>query len=145
MENSTADNLIKPLAKSSQTVKIMVAVLISTIALGGITGYLMANKNPISNLSTGINGTPPKSAQQDSKTFRDFAEGVIKPKSTESDNYSEGTHILQRDNNPTPVALTSSVVDLSQYEGKKVRIYGETQKAVTEGWLMDVGKVEIIK
>ncbi len=44
-----------------------------------------------------------------------------------------------------PVALTSSVVDLSQYEGKKVKVYGETQKAIKEGWLMDVGKVEEAK
>jgi len=39
--------------------------------------------------------------------------------------------------------LTSSVVDLSQYEGKKVKVLGETQKAIKEGWLMDVGKVEV--
>ena len=27
---------------------------------------------------------------------------------------------------------------------KKVKVYGETQKAIKEGWLMDVGKVEEI-
>lgn len=145
MENSAADNLIKPLKNSSQTVKAVVAVFALTIALGGVTGYLMANKNPGGTTSPGNSSTPPKSAGQDTKTFRDFAEGVIKPKPASSNEYSEGTHLLQRANNPTPVALTSSVVDLSQYEGKKVRVYGETQKAVTEGWLMDIGKVEIVK
>ena len=44
-----------------------------------------------------------------------------------------------------PVALTSSVVDLSKYEGKKIKVHGETQKALKEGWLMDVGKVDEIK
>ena len=43
------------------------------------------------------------------------------------------------------MALTSSVVDLTKYEGKKVKVFGETQKALKEGWLMDVGKVEEIK
>lgn len=146
MENSAADNLIKPLTSSFQTVKLIVGVLALTIALGGITGYIMANKNPSSPTSIGSSSTtPPKSAQQDTKTFRDFAEGTVKPKPATSSDYSEGTHILIRSNNPTPVALTSSVVDLSQYEGKKVRVYGETQKALSQGWLMDVGKVEIIK
>ena len=28
--------------------------------------------------------------------------------------------------------------------GKKVKVYGETQKAIKEGWLMDVGRVEEI-
>lgn len=145
MENSAADNLIKPLSSSSQTVKLIVAVLALTIALGGVTGYIMANKHSNSPSTPASTSTPPKTAQQDTQTFKDFAEGIIKPNPAGSADYTEGTHLLIRDNNPTPVALTSSVVDLSQYEGKKVRVYGETQKAITQGWLMDVGKIEIIK
>jgi len=61
-----------------------------------------------------------------------------------SGEYSEGTHTLIREG-AVPVALTSSVVDLSIYEGKKVKVFGETQKALKEGWLMDIGKVEEVK
>ncbi|KKS13460.1 MAG: hypothetical protein UU67_C0024G0017 [Candidatus Daviesbacteria bacterium GW2011_GWB1_41_5] len=64
-----------------------------------------------------------------------------RPESKDPSEYVEGTHILVRDG-AVPVALTSSVVDLSEYEGKKVKVFGETQKAIKEGWLMDVGKVE---
>jgi len=85
----------------------------------------------------------PDNAAQDNRTFRDFAEGMIeeRPESKDPSEYVEGTHILVRDG-AVPVALTSSVVDLSEYEGKKVKVFGETQKAIKEGWLMDVGKVE---
>ncbi len=81
-----------------------------------------------------------KVTSQDSKTFRDFAEGVIKAKKDTAD-YAEGTHILER-TGQDPVTITSSVVDLTKYEGKKVKVSGETQKALKSGWLMDVGKVE---
>ena len=79
-------------------------------------------------------------------TFRDFAEGVVKarPQPIDPSEYVEGTHILKREGE-VPVALTSSVVDLSRYEGKKVKVFGETQKALKEGWLMDVGRVEEVQ
>ncbi|MBI2110586.1 hypothetical protein HYT51_02295 [Candidatus Woesearchaeota archaeon] len=97
-------------------------------------------------VSSGLTGTPAKSAQSDTRTFKDFAEGVVKarPASSDPGEYVEGTHFLQREGG-VPVALTSSVVDLSKYEGKKVKVFGETQKALKEGWLMDVGKVEEVK
>jgi len=112
------------------------------LVLGSLTGYILANKSSIKNPAVAA----PKTAQQDTRTFRDFAEGVIKARPQPSDpgEYVEGTHLLEREE-AVPVALTSSVVDLSQYEGKKVKVFGETQKALKEGWLMDVGKVEGLK
>lgn len=138
------DTLAKPLAPGGSVTRVLYIVLGVALILGLTTGYILANKQPSS--ITKIANQAPKAAQQDTQTFRDFSEGVIKPKPTPKDpsEYSEGTHILERDRQ-TPVALTSSVVDLSQYEGKKVKVYGETQKALKEGWLMDVGKIEEIK
>lgn len=120
-------------------------ILIISIILGGITGYVMVNKGKDKLTGNGISSKT-KEASQDTKTFRDFAEGTIKlkPTSKESTDYTEGTHVLEREG-AVSVALTSSVVDLSLYEGKKVKVFGETQKALKEGWLMDVGKVEEIK
>lgn len=123
--------------------KIFVVVLILAGVSGIGTGYYLAQTAPTSQSSKQINlGGGVKLPQQDTKTFRDFAEGKITPKpEAKNGEYSEGTHLLIRDG-AQPVALTSSVVDLSQFEGKKVKVYGETQKALKQGWLMDVGKVE---
>ncbi len=131
------------LSISASPLKIYAAILTVALVSGVATGYVLASsKSGSGQIAIQQTGAPANHAQQDTRTFRDFAEGVIqkKPDSKNGD-YSEGTHVLIRQN-AVPVALTSSVVDLSQYEGKKVKIYGETQKAIKEGWLMDVGRVE---
>jgi hypothetical protein len=138
-------SLIKSITSGKNVNKIFLGVIVGAVVLGAGSGFYLASSNKPSVTSTitdSVNQTP-KNAQQDNQTFRDFAEGTIKkkPESKNSDEYSEGTHLLVRDGAQS-VALTSSVVDLSQYEGKKVKVFGETQKAVKEGWLMDVGKVE---
>ena len=139
------EKIIKPLTGIQNPVKLILGIAGLAVILGILTGYILSTKDNGSGISPLSVGTA-KTAQQDVKTFRDFAEGVIKEKPEPSDpeEYSEGTHFLMRDN-AVPVALTSSVVDLSQYEGKKVKVYGETQKALKEGWLMDIGKVEEVK
>ena len=126
--------------------RVFLIVISVSIILGSATGYFLSSKSPRSGGSPALSLTETaKSPDRDTKTFRDFAEGTIqkRPSPKNSGEYTEGTHLLVRSDNPTPVALTSSVVDLSLYEGKKVKVYGETQKAVKEGWLMDVGKVEV--
>ena len=124
--------------------RIFFAIIGAALLLGSITGYLLSSKNTKPN-SSPITTETAKSPDKDSRTFRDFAEGTIKAKPAPSDptHYTEGTHTLER-TGAVPVALTSSVVDLSKFEGKKVKVYGETQKALKEGWLMDVGRVEEI-
>lgn len=77
----------------------------------------------------------------DTKTFRDQAEGVLEEGGIDG----EGTHHLVRDGGPSQnVYLTSSIVDLSQFTGKKVEVWGETNKAQKAGWLMDVGKIKVL-
>ncbi len=127
--------------------RIFIAVIILSVVVGIGSGYALASsgKKSIVTPLTSLGGQP-KTAQQDTQTFRDFAEGKLtkKPEPKNPGEYSEGTHLLIRDAG-VPVALTSSVVDLSEFEGKKVKVYGETQKAIKEGWLMDVGKVEVLQ
>lgn len=139
------EKITKPLLSGDNPARLLLGVVIAAVVLGVLSGYVLSTKGSGSQIS-GLAGGVPKTAQQDSRTFRDFAEGVIKVKPQPSDpgEYIEGTHVLNREG-AVPVALTSSVVDLSKYEGKKVKVYGETQKALKEGWLMDVGKVEEIK
>jgi hypothetical protein len=133
---------------SSNLGKIFAAVLVVAL-LGGIgTGYILASgkgKGSVSPIANIVNSAP-QNPTQDNQTFRDFAQGTVQKKAApkKGQDYSEGTHLLIREG-ALPVALTSSVVDLSQYEGKKVKVYGETQTALKEGWLMDVGKVEVLQ
>lgn len=134
IKNLTANNLNK----------IFLGVVISSLVLGVAAGYLLSSSTPKPTTNTSTSTDQPKTAQQDNRTFRDFAEGTVQKRSQPKNKteYIEGTHILTREGSVS-VALTSSVIDLSEYEGKKVKVYGETQKAIKEGWLMDVGKVEV--
>lgn len=145
VESLKTEKITKNFLSQDNPKRLLLVVLGVAVILGVITGYILSNKGKGGLTSAGLLNQPAKNPQSDTQTFRDFAEGVIKAKSQPSDGeYSEGTHLLERDG-AVPVALTSSVVDLSKYEGKKVKIFGETQKALKEGWLMDVGKVEEIK
>ncbi len=136
------EKITKPLMSVDNPKRLLLGVIIAALVLGTLTGYILSTKSNSAKFSPLAVGTA-KSAQQDIHTFKDFAEGTMKAKPQPDDpsEYTEGTHVLIRDG-AVPVALTSSVVDLSQYEGKKVKVFGETQKALKEGWLMDVGKVE---
>ncbi len=147
MESETKTvKLTKNFISDTNPKRLLLTVVIASVVLGLLTGYILSNKKNGGMVSGGFIGTPAKSAQSDNRTFKDFAEGVIKvrPQASDPGEYVEGTHFLQREGG-VPVALTSSVVDLSKYEGKKVKVFGETQKALKEGWLMDVGKVEEVK
>ena len=146
-QSGNADKITKQILNPANPRRLLLTIVISAVVLGVLSGYIISQKGGIMQ-SPGTSGNTTASVKdptQDTKTFKDFAEGTIKAKPQPSDGeYTEGTHILQREG-AVPVALTSSVVDLSKYEGKKVKVYGETQKALKEGWLMDVGKVEEIK
>ncbi len=139
------DRITKSFTSPANAKKLLLTVVIASLILGIVTGFILSNKGGNGGLASSALGTPAKNAQSDTRTFRDFAEGTVKTKPRASGSeYSEGTHILERQG-AVPVALTSSVIDLSKYEGKKVKVFGETQKALKEGWLMDVGKVEELK
>lgn len=142
MQNPLSNLSIKSTHLPSQN-HLFIIVLVLSVILGAVAGFLLPGNQKMAAKAPLI-VEKPKFASQDNKTFKDFAEGVIQPRPTpkKADEYVEGTHFLVRDG-AVPVALTSSVVDLSQYEGKKVKVLGETQKAIKEGWLMDVGKVEV--
>ncbi len=73
--------------------------------------------------------------------FKDSAEGFL----AAGEAGGEGSHILLRAGGPSQtVHLTSSVTDLDKLVGMEVKIWGETFKGQKVGWLMDVGKVEVV-
>lgn len=131
--------------RSALNFKLLIAVLVVSVIAGAGTGYLMASSGSSGGAMIPLIEKTPEHAAEDTRTFRDFAEGKITPKpATKGNDTSEGTHLLMRDG-ATPVALTSSVVDLSKYENKKVKVFGETNKATGAGWFMDVGRVEEVQ
>ncbi len=78
----------------------------------------------------------------DSGQFPDVAEGEL----VEGGIDGEGTHHLERPGGESQnVYLTSSNVDLDKFVGRKVKINGKTFDAEKAGWLMDVGKLEVIE
>jgi len=76
------------------------------------------------------------------KIFKDSATGTIEKGSING----EGTHILNREGgNSQRASLTSSVVDLDLFIGKKVEIRGETNFSTKTSWLLDVGVIKILE
>ncbi len=74
--------------------------------------------------------------------FPNQAQGYLEAGGTDG----EGTHTLLRPGGPSQsVTLTSSVTDLDKLVGMEIEVWGETFKGQKAAWLMDVGRVKIVK
>ncbi len=128
--------------------KKLLAVVLLVAVLGVGTGYFLSKKGSVPGLNNLKGNVNPLNASKgkvvgsdDTKTFKDIAEGDLKTGGVEG----EGQFHLERPGGKSQnVYLTSSIVDLSQYAGKKVKVWGQTQKAQYAGWLMDVGRLEVL-
>lgn len=118
------------------------------IALGIGGGYLIASMQGTFQAARQAGTVTSSSSVQkgvvygsnDTATFKDTAEGVM----TKGGIDGEGQfHLVRPGGDSQNVYMTSSLVDLSLFIGKKVKVWGQTQKAQTAGWLMDVGRVEV--
>lgn len=124
------------------------AFVLVVVILGSITGNFLA-RGKVEPLAGGkalkVEPGKPPPPGLDTQTFRDRAVGVIE-KNDINDKYAQGTHKLAREGGPSQTAyLVSSVVDLNLYLGKKVEVWGETFASIQVGWLMDVGKVNVLE
>jgi len=123
--------------------------LIVAAILGGITGYVMGAKRGDvgSTLTSGsvdaskiTKGTVVGS--NDTKTFKDTTSGTLKNGGINGEGQF---HLVRPGGDSQNVYLVSSSVDLSKFVGKKIKIWGQTQTAQYAGWLMDVGRVEVME
>lgn len=128
--------------------KELVVVLIIVALLGVGSGYMVAKSGgKVPSVSIGKRGKAgvPKGTvvgSKDFKTFRDTTEGVLERGGING----EGQYHLVRPGGESQyVYLTSSIVDLGKFQGLKIKVWGETQKAQKAGWLMDVGRVEVLE
>lgn len=77
----------------------------------------------------------------DEETFSDTAEGEL----VKGGINGEGSHHLVREGGELQyVYLTSSILDLDKFVGRQIKIWGETFEAQKAGWLMDVGRLEVL-
>lgn len=77
----------------------------------------------------------------DESTFKDSAEGYLQIGGFQG----EGSHHLLRPGGDSQtVYLVSSVTDLDKFDGMQVKVWGETNKGQKVGWLMDVGRIQVI-
>lgn len=134
----------KPMNTLSSKFLLIILVVIGVFGIG--TGYLLARAsgNSTPTITTNTSGSTAKGAiegSDDLKTFKDPAEGTLKEGGVEGEGQY---HLVRPGGESQNVYMTSALVDLSKYVGKKVKVWGQTQKAQKVGWLMDVGRVEVL-
>jgi len=138
----------EPVGKTkSQAKKKMISMMLVLVLLGVGSGYglfkMTQPKSP-KKLKTSVEGEVAKGdtfGVMDEKAFRDMAEGKMIAGGIDG----EGSHHLEREGGESQnVYLTSSIIDLDQFVDKEVKVWGETFEAQKAGWLMDVGRLEIL-
>lgn len=131
------------------------AVIISLIIVAGIIsgwGIAQATTTGLTTASGGLKSSENVAVAgvktgdvvgvADEKSFRDNAEGVLVDGGIDG----EGSHHIVRPGGPSQnVYLTSSIVDLNLFVNHKVKVWGETFSAQKAGWLMDVGRVQVLE
>lgn len=128
---------------------IILGVISVVVVLAGIgTGYLFSGVRKTTGTSTGnasgksVVATENEAGIKDESKFSTTTDGVLE----EGGIGGEGTYHLIRGNGPSQYAyLTSSVVDLGVFVGKKVQIWGETVSGKKAGWLIDVSKIKVME
>lgn len=142
------DNLLSKLFLWQNISPSLLIVIVLVIVAGVGTGYFLS-RQPGGGIPGGRVEVAPGAVVKDKeiglndeKTFRDSAQGTLKEGGIDG----EGSYHLERTGGESQnVYLTSSVIDLGEFIGKKVEVWGETQKGQKAGWLMDVGKIKIIE
>ena len=140
---------IEPIKSGKPLAKLLPFLLfIVIIGAGIVTGLVLSSINKAQSQSGDIlseEDLSPEIKQNFSQTFKDEAEGIVE-KNDDFEKYAQGPWKLIRTGGESQTAyLTSSVMDLDEFIGKKVKVYGETFGSDQVSWLMDVGKVEVIE
>ncbi len=136
-----------PSEGSSMNGKKFIAIIAVSIILGVGTGYFASQKG---SASTGAvtsqsgnaeNGKGTIIGSTDTKTFKDTAQGVLEKGGVNGEGQF---HLVRPGGDSQNVYVTSSIVDLSQFVKKKIKVWGQTNASQTAGWLMDVGRVQVL-
>ncbi len=154
------DNIKQDISSDGPFKKIVLPIFIGVLMIGmGLgSGYGLAVANSSNNMIGGVGKiTEPNLKREvdksdiskgtkvgiaDESTFKDSADGLLKKGGLDG----EGSHRLERPGGEDQTLyITSSVIDLDQFIDRKVKVWGETFNGQKVGWLMDVGKLEVIE
>lgn len=141
--------IMKPIPEKQSTKLFPIIATVVVLFLGVGTGYVFAKKGAATTTSSqaGVQTTNSVASSteagiNDTTAFPDSAQGTL----VEGGILGEGTHHLDRGMGPAKdVYLTSTVINLQNFVGKKVEVQGQTISGKKAGWLMDVGKVKVIE
>lgn len=131
--------------KDKKMFLIISGLVLGVVVLGVLTGKLLSGRGvgstaPSGNTAPGATQSLNEAGVTDEETFKDTATGVLE----EGGYNGEGTHHLTREGGVSQnVYLSSTVIDLQSFVGKKVQVWGQTLSAKQAGWLMDVGRVKV--
>lgn len=150
----------KPILKTNLTdkpksKKLIFPIVLLIILLGIGSGYILASmqsggaeiltpteKNLKREVSADEIQVGTKVGVADESTFRDDAIGSIEKGGLDG----EGSHKLIRPGGADQTAaVTSSIIDLDQFVGRKVHVWGETMNSQKVAWFMDIGKLEVLE
>ena len=150
-ETQTSEPVMKPLKGNSKyTLYIAVASFLVVVAGVG-TGWLLAGGasgggSINEENSVAVEGVIQQEDEAGIKDTSDFDAKEVEGMLVEGGIEGEGTHHLEREGGPSKyVYLNSSVVDLQSFVGKRVQIWGDTVSGGKAGWLVDVGKIKVVK
>lgn len=139
-----------PAEKNGKRSFVVLALSVLVIIAGVGTGYVLAggNNSGSSTMSDQVKEQAvakdgaDEAGIEDESQFPDTAEGQLVTGGIDG----EGTHYLERDaGEEKRVYLTSTVVDLESFSGKKVQVWGQTIAAQSAPWLMDVGRIKTVE
>ena len=132
--------------------KVLVILIIVAI-VGTGAGYVLGqlkNGSSIGNMLPGGSTSGGSSSvtvgktygSEDTKTYKDTTEGVLKNGGIDGEGQY---HLVRPGGDSQNVYLTSSTVDLSTFLNHQIKVWGQTQAAQKAGWLMDVGRVQVMQ
>lgn len=140
-KNPDAEVLVEDPALAKKQKAGMIAGVVVIIVAGILSGYFLSGSKRSGPSGTNSTVNNEKAVgSTNTQIYPDSAEGTLEVGGIDG----EGTHHLIRPGgDDKTVYLTSSVVDLDQFVGKEVKVWGETHTAQKAGWFMDVGRVEV--
>lgn len=151
---STVSSSQRSMQKPNATATIILSII--AIAAGVATGFgghklfaktpagaaLTGGSAPIAQVASGSVKEGDVFGSKDKDSFKDNTKGYLEKGGIDG----EGSHHLVRPGGPSQtVYLTSSVTDLDKFDGMEVEVWGETLSSKKAGWLMDVGRVQVVK
>lgn len=151
--NDQGGGMVKSMEGKPMKKRVLLGVgLVVVVLTGVVTGYVLSLSKATGGLMMAGKLKREVTSEEitkgtmvgvaDEKTFRDSAEGELVKGGIDG----EGSHHLVRPGGESQyVYLTSSIIDLDQFAGRNVKVWGETFAGQTAGWLMDVGRLEVLE